>query len=98
MQCYKILRGIGYEGDLETTFWLREQKVSLKEMGYVQRRNIISIGVYDGRGGREVERYVEGVFAGRTVEDQGVRRASYIYSLAHGSKIFYLFRLDAGNI
>lgn len=47
MQCYKSLREIGYDGDLEGTFLMRPEKISLKDMSLVVYRNIISVGVYD---------------------------------------------------
>jgi hypothetical protein len=50
LQCYNGLRSIGYEGDLDQTFLLRREKISLRDMSYIQLRNVISVGVIDSGG------------------------------------------------
>lgn len=95
LKCYKALREIGYEGTVENTFLLRPEKISLRDMGLIHYRNLISVGVYDS-GGAETK-YLDGLFA-KSIDDFTIRRSHYLYSLSNSSKIIYLFRINKDNI
>ncbi|CAM6001495.1 unnamed protein product [Sphagnum balticum] len=71
LQCYNGLRSIGYEGDLEQTFLLRHEKISLRDMTYIQLRNV-SVDVFDN-GGYQAK-YVEELFA-KSHDDYGLKRS-----------------------